>query len=188
MKRRVQKGLIVLVSVSIAPLLLAGADRLVGALVSMPDETPSLLFPPFSHRSHSTSEFSYTISVNNLGFRDRDFHLDSQGDYRILAIGDSMTYGWGVNIDKTWPKVLERNLRDQGYNVEIANLGFPGGGPKRYAELAIRAIPLLTPDLVLIAVLQGDDLAQSDIRSEPTVALDINADAVIGEIGYTGKG
>jgi hypothetical protein len=47
--------------------------------------------------------------------------------------------------------------------VEILNLGCPGTSVDAYALIAERAIPLLKPDLVLVAVLQGDDLKQLDL-------------------------
>jgi hypothetical protein len=54
--------------------------------------------------------------------------------------------------------------------VEIANLGRPGAHPASYAEVAQKAVPLLKPDVLLVAVLQGDDLAQTiwQIKAEET--------------------
>jgi hypothetical protein len=98
--------------------------------------------------------------VNSLGFRDREFSVQKKVGYRIVAIGDSFTFGWGVNIEATWVKLLEDHLRKSGHDVEIANLGKGGSYPKLYADLAERAIPILKPNLVLVAILQGDDLAQ----------------------------
>src|ERR1035441_10699541 len=56
---------------------------------------------------------------------------------------------------------MERELRQGGLEIEIANLGAPGAGPREYAALAERAIPLLKPDLIVVAVLQADDLFQA---------------------------
>jgi lysophospholipase L1-like esterase len=116
-----------------------------------------LIWGPYSTVSHTTREFSYVARINNLGFRDRDFSRGKAAGRRAIVLGDSFTYGWGVNNDDPWPKVLERSLR----NVEIANLGAPGGYPRSYADLAEKAIPLLRPDLVIVAVVQSDDLNQS---------------------------
>ena len=78
----------------------------------------------------------------------------------MLALGDSFTFGFGVEAKQAWPKTLEAYLQTAGYDVEIANLGRPGGSPRDYAAIAEKTIPLLKPDLVIVAVLQGDDLAQ----------------------------
>jgi lysophospholipase L1-like esterase len=120
-----------------------------------------LIWGPYSVVEHSTDEFSYQARINNLGFRDRDFAGRRSGAKRVLAIGDSFTYGWGVDGEDSWPKVMERDLRRGGLDIEVANLGAPGAGPREYAALAERAIPLLRPDLVVVAMLQADDLFQA---------------------------
>jgi len=78
--------------------------------------------------------------------------------FRIVAIGDSYTYGWGVEQEQTWLRLLEELLAAQGYPVQTVNLGKPGSGPPDYAALAERAVPILRPDLILVVLLQGNDL------------------------------
>src|ERR1039458_548824 len=99
-----------------------------------------LIWGPYSVVEHATYEFSYQARINNLGFRDRDFQVRRSSAKRVLAIGDSFTYGWGVDAENSWPKVMERELRQGGLEIEIANLGAPGAGPREYAALAERAI------------------------------------------------
>jgi lysophospholipase L1-like esterase len=135
-------------------------DRVVGLF--WPALTAGLVFPPNAHHHFQIPEFSFAVDINSLGFRDREFSLQKTAKVRILAIGDSFTYGWGVEANQSWPKVLEEKLRASGHDVEIANLGKPGGYPAVYADIAERATPVLKPDLLIIAVLQGDDLAQMD--------------------------
>lgn len=145
----------------IATLLLTVlADRAVGLFIEKPLDEAGLIFPPGSSLTYRTSEFSFTADINRLGFRDREFTLRKEAGTRILAIGDSFTYGWGVGVEQSWPKVLEASLRGSGYDVEVANLGQPGASPAAYAQTAAKSIPLLRPDLVIVGVTQGDDLAQ----------------------------
>jgi hypothetical protein len=120
-----------------------------------------LIWGPYSVVEHATDEFSYQARINNLGFRDRDFPVRKSGAKRVLAIGDSFTYGWGVDGEDSWPKVMERELRRGGLDIEVANLGAPGAGPREYAALAERAIPLLRPDLIVVGMLQADDVFQA---------------------------
>src|ERR1039458_3603789 len=120
-----------------------------------------LIWGPYSVVEHVTEEFSYQARINNLGFRDRDFAVRRSGAKRVLAIGDSFTYGWGVDAKDSWPKVMEGELRRGGLEIEVANLGAPGAGPREYSALAERAIPLLRPDLIVVAMLQADDLFQA---------------------------
>ncbi|MBI4833071.1 MAG: hypothetical protein HY801_16250 [Candidatus Lindowbacteria bacterium] len=125
-----------------------------------------LIFRHFSEVSYSSGEFQFNARINNLGFRGRDFSIEKSTRYRIVALGDSFTYGWGVNIEDTWLEILQKSLRASGKDVEMANLGKGGGSPIQYADIAEKAIPLLKPDLVIVAVLQGDDLAQIRLAAE----------------------
>lgn len=138
------------------------ADRLLGAVAAppaLPPGTLELIFPPKAEQSYASIDFSYTAYINSLGLRDREIPRERSNAFRIIAIGDSYTYGWGINIEQTWLRLLEQNLKAAGLNVETINLGKPGSGPPDYAKLAEKAIPLLRPDLVIVGILQGNDLA-----------------------------
>jgi len=68
------------------------------------------------------------VRINSQGLRDREFTLEKPpGVYRILMLGDSTTFGWGVAADETASKVLERQLnaaRLPGYDrFEVLNSG-----------------------------------------------------------------
>ncbi len=136
-------------------------DRLVIAHFADKQYDDGMVLPPFTRIQIKTIEYSYQVYVNNFGFRDSESNAEKSPQYRILAIGDSFTYGWGVEIGQTWPKVLEKILNDQGRKIEVDDLGKPGAGPRDYADIAEKAIPVLKPDLVIIGMLQGDDLAQA---------------------------
>jgi len=155
--------------------LAAIADHLILPPLLRSQGEKGLLFPPGSEFQYQTPEFAHSARINSLGFRGREWHVEkAPTTKRILAIGDSFTFGMGVEQDQTWPALLEKRIRADGHAVEIANLGRPGADPAAYADVARRAIPLLKPDIILVAILQGDDLAQTirqvgtDMRSAPT--------------------
>jgi hypothetical protein len=115
------------------------------------------LFIPGTIDRHETHDYACTDRINSLGFKDREFSIRKTSRFRILAIGDSFTFGWGVNNEDTWCKRLEADLRDRGIDVEILNLGKPGAGPMQYARIAECAVPRLKPDLVIIGMHTGGD-------------------------------
>ncbi|MBC7953499.1 MAG: arylesterase [Rhodospirillaceae bacterium] len=45
---------------------------------------------------------------------------------RVLALGDSLTAGYGLPADAAFPVQLEKALRAQGYDVSIINAGVSG--------------------------------------------------------------
>jgi lysophospholipase L1-like esterase len=68
------------------------------------------------------------VSINSEGLRDREFSVDKPPSvYRIMMLGDSTTFGWGVRQEDTAAKFLERKLNADlppGYNhVEVMNTG-----------------------------------------------------------------
>lgn len=125
----------------------------------------ALVFEPHTAVSYDTPEFHFQVRVNNLGFRGEDRSIGKTHRFRIVVLGDSYTFGWGVDNQDTWPKVLEDDLQKEGTDAEVFNLGQPNAYPSQYAEIAQRAIPLLKPDLVIVALNQGDDVAQTMIAS-----------------------
>ena len=150
----------VMAGVSATLLVLFAVEGVAGWYLFSARKNAGLIWAPDSTVEHTTSEFHYVAHINNLGFRDRDFARRKLAGRRIAVLGDSFTYGWGLSDEQTWPKVLEACLRNAGLEVEVANLGLPGAGPAEYAELAPRALALLHPDMLIVAILQADDLLQ----------------------------
>jgi hypothetical protein len=134
------------------------ADRAASFLLP---ERQAVVFPPHSRFELRTSEVAFDANVNSLGFRGPEFEPGTKARSRVVAIGDSYTYGWGVEDSQAWPKVLETELRRRGIDVEIANLGRPGAGPDQYARIVEAAMPVLKPRWIIVGLLQGDDLNQS---------------------------
>jgi lysophospholipase L1-like esterase len=67
------------------------------------------------------------VEINAHGFRDREFQpAKPAGTTRIVALGDSATFGIRLPTTVLWPKVLERLLREDGRAVEVLNLGIVG--------------------------------------------------------------
>lgn len=120
-----------------------------------------LIFEPNSKARYQTVEFDYVANINSLGLRDREICIEKGDKYRILCFGDSWTFGWGVNVENSWPKKLEQYLLANGFeNIEVINCGQGGQYTSTYKKHMEKAVPLLKPDLVLVGVLQFGDLAQ----------------------------
>lgn len=70
---------------------------------------------------------TFHFSSNTDGFRSREFGPKDPGVIRIVCIGDSSTFGWGVDDDYTYPQLLASRLGwPGGPRVEVFNLGIPG--------------------------------------------------------------
>ncbi len=68
----------------------------------------------------------YTVSINSHGFRDPEREtLNPTGAKRVLVLGDSVAWGWGVDNGERFSDLLEARL---GPRVEVLNLSVPGYG------------------------------------------------------------
>jgi lysophospholipase L1-like esterase len=68
------------------------------------------------------------VSFNNFGFRDLErSRQPAAGTVRVLALGDSVTFGMGVEQGLTYPRQAEILLtKALGARVEVLNMGMPG--------------------------------------------------------------
>lgn len=66
-------------------------------------------------------------------------------DAVILAFGDSLTYGSGVNKAFSYPSVLQRQL-----NIKVVNAGVPGEVTADGLQRLRRLLPEIKPDLVIL--------------------------------------
>lgn len=97
--------------------------------------------------------------LNGFGLRDDDFPLSKPaGEYRVVAIGDSFTFGIGVQFPHNWTEVLEDLLaRRRGGDVQVVNAGFASGhDPIMYAPWIEQVGLDLEPDVVVVALCLND--------------------------------
>jgi len=96
------------------------------------------------------------VNVNQHGFRGPEVDLDAAGRTRIVALGDSITFGNDLAFPETWPAALERELRKAGQSVDVLNLGL--GGYDTMQEVAtLEAIGLeFRPEQVIVGYCVND--------------------------------
>ena len=96
-------------------------------------------------------------SINDDGFRDRSFPVERGAATRIVALGDSVTFGWGVPTEDAWPKQLERLLAaDDGPDPEVLNLGVGGYNTRQEVEFYEERGRKYDPDLIVVGFVLND--------------------------------
>jgi acyl-CoA thioesterase-1 len=92
---------------------------------------------------------------------------------RIVALGDSLTAGYGLDAEKSFPAVLEARLRERGHDVEVANAGVSGDTTSGGAERLDWAVPEGTDAVILELgandALRGIDPAETRANLERMV-------------------
>jgi lysophospholipase L1-like esterase len=105
------------------------------------------------------------ISVGYKGFRNAEpVPIETTPDQiRILAVGDSFTFGYGVMEEDTYIYRLQKNLhQNTGKNVLVLNAAVPGSDLPKYLEQIRRPEERLNPHLILVG------LHLNDIMNYPT--------------------
>ena len=71
---------------------------------------------------------------------------------RVLAIGDSHTFGYGVAAEDAWPPRLAAALRTTAAPATVVNAGLAGGGIADEAAWLADALPAARPTVVVITL------------------------------------
>jgi len=117
--------------------------------------------------------WSSRCRINSLGFRDRDYPArPPDGAVRLVCVGDSYTFGEGVEEEQSYPKRLEKLLNDNTEHerpgFEVLNAGVAAHDiSQMLANLKHNCIRL-NPDIVLV----GFTLTKSQLWADPFIAED----------------
>lgn len=100
------------------------------------------------------------VKINALGFRDtRDYTLHKPaGTFRIVVLGDSVTFGHGTLFETTYPYLLEQRLEAWRPDVhwEVWNLGVPGYNTRDELVHLQQVGQRYDPDLVVVGFYPND--------------------------------
>lgn len=104
------------------------------------------------------------VRVSEQGLRDQTFVTPKPpGVRRLMCVGDSTTFGWGVEEDEGYCHLLEERL---GPGWQTVNLGVPGyNTAQEVRRLELRGLPL-EPDAVLL-LFDGNDFEPPMDHGDP---------------------
>jgi lysophospholipase L1-like esterase len=163
MRRMVRVLLAMAFSLMVILLLMEGLARVV--LWRSPDQPVEAGFgysptgygdltPNLNHVERLYPIRPYLLQTNSAGLRN-DAEIDDSA-VRILAIGDSFTYGMYVHNHETFPARLEERLRELGHNVQVLNAGVPGYTISDSLDYLREKGLALRPDLVILGEYTND--------------------------------
>lgn len=157
-----------LIGLTTSFLLAEGALRIVGVdrpVFHRPDGTYGMLLIPGAEGWWVNEGKAY-VTINDAGFRDVARSREKPSDtLRIAVVGDSFAEALQVPLDQTFSSVLERELASctalARKKVEVLNFGVSGFDTAQEYLLLQQRVWTYSPDVVLLAFLTGNDVADN---------------------------
>ena len=76
----------------------------------------------------------------------------------VLIFGDSLSAGYGIEVDQSWAALLQSRLESQGYEHRVVNASISGETTEGGATRIDSALSEFSPDLVVLALGGNDGL------------------------------
>ncbi|MFQ5500803.1 MAG: SGNH/GDSL hydrolase family protein [Phycisphaerae bacterium] len=131
-----------------------------GPLAYRPDSVFSSVYDPSGdERGYFGESGRVTYRLNRYGMRGPDWSEETLPDhFRVVCLGDSITFGEGVRIEDTYPARLERGLSAllPNRHVEVINAGVQGYGTLDEIAFYLLRCARFKPDVVTLGFFLND--------------------------------
>ena len=99
----------------------------------------------------------------------------------VLVFGDSLSAGFGIDVDQSWTSLLQTRLQEQGYEHRVVNASISGETTEGGAARIDSALETFDPDLIILE-LGGND----GLRGFPPSRMKGNLGKIIGSSKSSG--
>lgn len=136
--------------------------------------------------------FHSSIVINRKGFRGPEIPDEKGNAFRIVALGESTTFGCTLNAgDRAWPELLEDMIRERIHParpVQVINAGVPGATLPGNLRRLTKEILALKPDMIIsYHGFNGFKMLDQDlpaIIAEPPPGYDRRPLRLLGDLEY----
>jgi hypothetical protein len=133
------------------------------------DETLGWRLVPGRSGIFRKREFSAHVEQSEQGLRDRLYPYDRvDGLKRVLVLGDSVVWCWGVEMSDCFTDLMEQKLPD----TEVIAAGVPGYGTAQEVLFYERDLTRFNPDLVLLVFVVNDPSENLAASKRPVFKID----------------
>lgn len=104
----------------------------------------------------------------------------------VLIIGDSLSAGYGIDVDQSWTSLLQARLDSQGYEYKVVNASISGDTTEGGATRIAPTLEKFSPSLVVLELGGNDglrgfppDRIKENLRSMIEACRDSGAEVVM---------
>ncbi|MBN2382372.1 hypothetical protein JXQ70_05760 [bacterium] len=105
------------------------------------------------------SKYGYRLKTNSMGMRSPEVLIEpAAGIFRIICVGDSVTFGWGVEADQAFPQLTECKLAEllPDRHIQVLNAGMPAYSSYQGLVYLQNELIAYKPDLVVFCFGHND--------------------------------
>jgi lysophospholipase L1-like esterase len=116
-------------------------------ILEAPSENPRI-----RHRQRPDTDvrlMGVPVRTNSVGLRDAPITVERDDRWRVVILGDSLTFGWGVPVEQTFATLLESRLSEHR-PTEVINFGHVNYNTVQQVNLFIEAGLEYQPDQVVL--------------------------------------
>ena len=99
----------------------------------------------------------------------------------VLIFGDSLSAGFGIDVDQSWATLLQERLAEQGYEHRVVNASISGETTEGGAARINNALGTFKPDLIILE-LGGND----GLRGFPPARIRENLETIVVQAKASG--
>ena len=115
------------------------------------------LKPDFYQRfEYPSAGVAVDVRTNSIGLRDREYDFDHFEGLRVLLIGDSFTFGEGLDVSKIFDTKLEERFVRDNVSAIVINAGVGGWGTAQATLFAADHFELFKPDVIVLTFCGND--------------------------------
>jgi len=113
-------------------------------------------------------------------------HAHAAESPTVLIFGDSLSAGFGIDVDQSWATLLQQRLEEQGYEHRVVNASISGETTEGGATRIDAAIETFAPAMIILELGGNDGLRgfppariKNNLRAIASTAKSSGADVVL---------
>lgn len=131
------------------------------------DGESSFLLAPGFRGQMTVEDRVLPVELNDLGMRSPEIGPRRPGELRVLCLGDSFVFGYGVRGEDTFPSILGDELAGRlERDVVTGNAGVPGHGTVDMTRVLAHQRDAFDPDVVVASIYLGNDFVDDFVLTK----------------------